>query len=280
MIENIKDLRREYTLPQVLEYPEYVNDPTKPFEMVLSRQNDSSSPNFDYFSNTDSRTAFETNLKIMPEDWHYRYKKLRYFFNSNNFRTYEWKDIDWKNAIVLYGCSNTFGVGVAEDETLDKQLEKLTNKQVVNLGVPGGSNELIMYIAGMTIEKFEAPCAVVVNWSSTDRFTYYTDQKEYHAGAWDLQDPKKDERLKNTQRLYIQRNLNPYNEVMHTWYHAKTTKALFKNRSRFISVTNFGHVSQYADVDELFLVDNNARDRLHPGPNVFKNMAEYIEKFL
>lgn len=280
MIGNKDDRRRIHTPPQILEYPSYIVDTTRPFGLFLTRYNKDSTEKFEYYSNTDSKEKFEQNLKEMPKEWHYRSKKIRYYLNSNNFRTYEWNEIDWKNAIVIYGCSNTFGVGVAENETIDKRLEKLTKRQVVNLGVPGGSNELIMHMAGLTIGKFGAPYAAITNWTTADRFRYFTFEKEHLLGAWDLNNSKKDKTLKNIHNLYVYRNLENYNEVMHTWYHAKTTKALFKGRSRYVSVTNFGHVSQYADVDELFTVDNNARDRLHPGPDVFEKMANYIAKFM
>lgn len=275
MTDILSDNIDNWTPTDIFSCPDYVNDKT--FHVSLSRYG-SQHKNIDYYSNTDSETEFRKNLKVMPVDWHYRYKKVTYELNSDNFRTYEWNNIDWKNSIVLYGCSNTFGVGVAEDETLSKQLEKLTGRQVVNLGIPAGSNELIMHMAALTIENFDFPYAAIVNWTTTDRFRYFTKDHEYFLGAWNLNNEGKE--FKNMKRLYLHRNLERYNEVMHTWFHSKTVKSLFKGRSKYASVTNFGAVAKYANVDGLFICDNNARDRLHPGPDVFEKMSKFLLKFL
>ena len=45
---------------------------------------------------------FFRRLKTKPKDWYYRIIQLN-ILNSHRFRTKEFKDIDWKNSIVLIG---------------------------------------------------------------------------------------------------------------------------------------------------------------------------------
>ena len=96
------------------------------------------------FNGTDTEEAFEENLKIMSKDWSYREKKIVYNFNSDGYRTYDFNTVDWKNSIVVLGCSCVFGAGLAEDETISYNLEQLTGRQTINMGVSGASNELII----------------------------------------------------------------------------------------------------------------------------------------
>jgi hypothetical protein len=74
-----------------------------------------------------------------------------YHHNAHGYRCDEFEDImnrPTKKLLVL-GCSNTYGVGVPEEHTwpqmLKRQFEHYKNEKidVINLGVPGGSNQLI-----------------------------------------------------------------------------------------------------------------------------------------
>lgn len=267
--------------PQINKIPEYISNPDAPFEITLHRLNPENGKIPDLFSNTDDEKKFKENLKKQPSTWHYRQKKVEYRLNSNGFRTYEWNDVDWKNAIVVFGCSNMFGVGVAEDETFTAQLEKLTGRQVVNLGIPGGSNELILHMTGLLIKKFEIPYAAIINWTTPDRTRYFTFDKEFFIGPWS--EFMVDKAIRNSvimKQLFIHRNFDVYNEVMHTHFHAITAESIFKDRSKYISLTNFGSVAKYANVHGFFKIDNGARDLLHPGRNVFERMAKFSLKYL
>ena len=74
-----------------------------------------------------------------------------YHHNAHGYRCDEFEDImnrPTKKLLVL-GCSHTYGVGVPEEHTwpqmLKRQFEHHKNEKidVINLGVPGGSNQLI-----------------------------------------------------------------------------------------------------------------------------------------
>jgi hypothetical protein len=89
---------------------------------------------------SDTEERFQENLKSQPEDWPWRNQQITYKLNSQNYRAPEWDSIDWENSVVMFGCSQVFGVGVDEDQTLGYYLSELLNKPVINLGIPGGSS--------------------------------------------------------------------------------------------------------------------------------------------
>ena len=77
--------------------------------------------------------------------------EFKYHHNAHGYRCDEFEDImnrPTKKLLVL-GCSNTYGVGVPEEHTwpqmLKQQFKHYKNEKidVINLGVSGGSNQLI-----------------------------------------------------------------------------------------------------------------------------------------
>ena len=119
---------------------------------------------------SDSKEDFHNSLKYKPKDWYYRHNPVKYTVNSHKFRTKEFKDIDWKNSIVILGCSHTFGVGVTDDHTIAACLQKITGKYVVNLGCPGLSNGAIAYNSYYLKENYPEPLAMVNLWTTMARW--------------------------------------------------------------------------------------------------------------
>ncbi len=133
------------------------------------------------FIKGDYKQNFVDRLKDKPEDWYYRTNKVEYTINSHKFRTKEFKDIDWKNSIVLTGCSFTFGLGVTDDHTIAAYLEKITGKYVVNLGQVGASNAAVAYNSYYLKENYPTPLALVNIWTSMGRWfwMHYRDLKKH-----------------------------------------------------------------------------------------------------
>lgn len=259
-------------------FPEYAMDPLLPFDFKLWRFTPENGINPDEYSNTDSITSLQESLKKMPPDWKYRNKKVTYKLNSNGFRTYEWKDVNWKDAIVLIGCSNTFGVGVSDDETIAYELEQLTGRQVVNLGIPSASNELLLHTAALLLERFDRPHAIAVNWTACDRFRYFEFEGYWQIGLWNAFNVtgKREETLL---KLYQYRNTDIYNENMLTYYTAKSFKQLCKDRVPLVEFSYFPAAARFAR-STYFKFTCDARDLIHPGHLDHCRVAEYIHKKL
>ena len=101
----------------------------------------------------DNQQIYEKNCLSQPVDWHYHKNVINYTLNSHRYRTAEFNQIDWKNSIVIFGCSHTFGIGIDDDDTISSNLSKITNVPVINMGIGGTSiafsfyNNLILFDA-------------------------------------------------------------------------------------------------------------------------------------
>lgn len=94
------------------------------------------------WSGTDTKKLYESNLKKQPKNWYYRNNNVRYTINSNGYRTYEFKDINWKNSVIIFGCSQVFGIGLDDEYTISNQLSKLIKCPVINMGMGGVVNDV------------------------------------------------------------------------------------------------------------------------------------------
>ena len=139
---------------------------------------------------SDFKERYYQNLKSQPLDWQWRDQKVEYTLNSQNYRTPEWDTIDWDNSIVIFGCSQIFGVGVSDNQTVGYYLSELLNKPVINLGMPGGSC-MAQWINTEKLLKYKInPAAVIYNWPTANRMIELIDNTQNQAtGIWNLNDP-------------------------------------------------------------------------------------------
>jgi hypothetical protein len=243
-------------------FPKYLKNKEHPFHVRIHPTD------YENFCGYDSEERFKENLKIMPLDWKYRTKEVKYRYNSSGYRTYEWKDIDWKNAIVVLGCSIVFGVGLAEDETMCHQIEKMTGRQTINLGYGGGSNDIIVSNCASLINTFGAPYAVVIGWTSPDRFTFYNKIHHIDVGKWFNQ-------IRNVKKMYDLNVDNEYHLMIKSHYMKEYIKALFLNRTKFIDFTFFKSIS-LANEAIFFETNSLARDLAHPSQENNYEVAQYL----
>ncbi len=76
-----------------------------------------------------------------------------YISNSHGFRGPELKHAE----LVAVGCSQTYGVGVLEEETWPSVLASELGVSYVNLGIPGGSIQSIVETAIAYVKTYGAP---------------------------------------------------------------------------------------------------------------------------
>ena len=234
--------------------------------------------NIIYFTGTDTDVLFNENLKTMPQDWHYRTKEVSYKLNSCGYRTKEWKDIDWKNSIVLFGCSYVFGVGVAEDETVAYHLEQLTGKTVVNIGYGGGSNDLSLINCANMINNFDYPLAIAFNWTYMDRFMYFVGKNMFQPiGSWAIQKQGLFSKFHHNivSSLYenMTKNLNHACKINYNY--KLILQNMLKDKTQMIDFTYLDHCADVFKCDIVQII-NDARDLKHPGVSSTINTAKYI----
>jgi hypothetical protein len=221
-----------------------------------------------YFSGTDTPELFAYNLKVQPEDWYYRHAPVRYTLNRQGYRTAEFNTIDWGNSIVIFGCSNVFGVGVDDKYTLATQLSELVNKPVINMGVGGGSITFSLHNAIILRDHYPTPLAVINLWTDYSRTVYYHKKKVTACGSWNIET----------------------NNYMHSWaaedshgkthaiFASKTSKLLWENTKYFEG----SYFNQTAQLLSCKLMDHkeDARDGLHYGNSTHHRSAVTIAEIL
>jgi len=260
-------------------FPGYINHASHPLTYIQSLTYEIDGKLTNKWSGTDSPERFNESKKKSPSDWKYLTKDVDYLVNTSGFRTTEFKNIDWQNSIVLLGCSCTFGIGLAEDETIAYELEQRLGRPVINLGIPGGSNQHIINVCSALREKFPTPAGIVINWSTGDRFPYYFKYDQYQVGPWDTTSVRGSDLIRdgvNISKLWENRYFDRYNELCESYYLSRTANAIWKDITKYVTISQFTDAAHAMRVDKFFEIDLGARDLLHPGHASSIKIAEYL----
>lgn len=220
------------------------------------------------FSGTDSEKLFKENLLTQPNDWFYRTNSIEYKLNKQGYRTVEFDTVDWANSIVIFGCSNVFGTGVRECDTLSSQLSKLTNIPVINMGIGASSMEYSLYNSIILKEHKPLPRAVVQIWSSLYRTTYYNRKNVVHHGTWDI-------KSKEYMDLY---SADPSHALVHGLMGKMISKQLW-SKTKYYETSFFDDTSNKLNIHSPIWLDT-ARDLSHPGRLTLGKLAEQIKNSL
>lgn len=222
---------REFNFDSV-SWPEYIDSISRPF-MYNNALYSKTGAIDNKWCGTDSKSLYEKNLKKTPSDWWYRTKEIIYSTNKSGYRTYEFENIDWKNSIVIFGCSYVYGVGLADDELMSHYLSKFIGRPVINLGYPGGSNDLILQLNLLLSKYYETPWAIAVMWTHTDRYRLFTSTLPDNIGSWNEKSSISDGVDLN--ELWAVLNTNKTHEQMRNYFTAMAVKQLWKDKCKFVS---------------------------------------------
>jgi hypothetical protein len=208
------------------------------------------------FISTDNEKVFKKNLKKKKkENWLYKTKKISYQTNEQGFRNKPFEEVAWEDSIVVLGCSNVFGVGLAVEDTLCFQLEKILNIPVVNLGVGGTGIDFACWNSLRLHNFYPRPKAIVQIWSSLGRYTDYNNHDHYVC--------------------YIPHQHSIHHRLNWTYrslHYIESDKALWKNKAIYYE-GSFFH-------DNYFTMYDQARDLMHPGIKSNLAAAEKIAENL
>lgn len=212
----------------------------------------------------DNEDLFNHNKKLMEKTsphWIYFTKDVSYIRNSNGFREKSFSDVDWVNSIVLFGCSTVEGVGVAEEDSLPRQLESLMNIPVVNMGIGGAAVDITCWNSTILHDHYPIPRAIVHVWTGLDRYS-------------DLMDAGTYKKLNPTSNDY---------QIVLNWAHRsleyiRSDRAMWKNKTFYIEGTYFR--GNYDDRVMKFETIDLARDLSHPGIQSHKQAAAKIKERL
>lgn len=214
------------------------------------------------FEGSDTIKLFKRNKRRMPEDWLYHEKVITYKYNELGFRTRSVKDIDWKNSIVAFGCSYTFGTGLAEEDTFVYILEKILDIPVINLGVPGSAIDLSCINSLMLHDHYPTPKAILQIWSSPYRYSDFNDRTVVN---------------------YLPKSSNYYSNLKwenRSAYYMRADKTLWKDKTIYYEGSFFPNYDFKNKKMDHFLYKDYARDNGHAGIKSHKSAAKIIAENL
>jgi len=219
------------------------------------------------FNGTDTKNLFEENLLKQPKDWYYRTNEVVYTFNEQGYRTKDFKNVDWANSIVIFGCSNVAGFGVTDDDTVSSQLEKMTGIPVINMGVGGSSNEFSLFNSVILSQNYPTPLGVVHIWTGTDRTIYFHKNSTTAYGSWNFEE-------NNYFDLFTR---DQYHGQVHSLFCGMISQQLWIEKTKFYHASFFYPTAKINDCDYLAFSDHG-RDFVHPGRLTWKKVAEKIKE--
>lgn len=222
------------------------------------------------FCGEDSSKNLEKNMKSQPSCWYYKTNSVTYTVNDHKYRAIEFKDIDWANSIVVFGCSNVFGVGITDDDTITSQLSKLVNMPVINMGAPASSIDFSLYNSIILNEFYPTPKAIIHIWTGPHRATHFQTKKANCYGTWAIEE---NESWKNSW----------FHEDTHSRIHAMfasmISKQIWSTKTKYYEASFFKDTSEVMRCDFFEKIDY-ARDLSHPGIKTALLTAELIAKKL
>jgi hypothetical protein len=211
------------------------------------------------FHGTDQEKLFHKNLKkLRKTNWIYKTKSITYNLNEYGFRNKPFNEVNWSESIVVLGCSNVEGIGLAVEDTLCGQLEKILDTTVVNLGIGGSAIDLACWNSLLLHNHYPRPKALVQVWTSLGRYT------DLNGKVFTSHLPQ--------YRGYYHRINWPYRTK---WY-IEADRTLWKDKLAYVEASFFHHeYNNEKNVIKLDIIDK-ARDLMHPGINSNRAAAEKI----
>lgn len=219
-----------------------------------------------FYANYDTLKRFIKNFNTQPLSWHYRTKSIFYKCNRFNYRTDEFENIKWDESIVLLGCSQVFGVGLAEDETISAQIKNLTGKNTVNMGIGGASMFHSIINVMNLLNRNIQPLAIVNIWTQLERFLYFKSEGITNIGSWVLESDSSFDKKFFKIWTHDSKHIESMAILLQQNY-----RLLCKNINHY-ECTFFQDTHKLLNVDLLEEIDQ-ARDLLHVGPMSAKKAA-------
>jgi len=205
-------------------------------------------------------------LRVPTGDTCYKMYDLKTFLPAT-YRT-NLNSVDWKESVVVFGCSMVYGEGLEEKDSIPFHLSNMLNCPVINMGVTGSSINFSLYNQLALYNQCSAPKGVINIWTEHNRSSYYTKNSIVNYGPW------------NT-------TMHSYGDLwtadsVHGETQAIMAQVILKNLWKdvpYYEATFFKKTQQLLGCDQLVGHMNDtdyASDGEHPGPLATYKCAEYI----
>jgi hypothetical protein len=181
-----------------------------------------------------------------PKNAHPDWKTpIDYRFNKYGFRDEEF--VEDKNSIICIGGSQSFGVGVALEDTWSIVLGNLLGRKTYNLSIPAGSMDAIYRVLSQWLPVIK-PFAVCVVEPPSARRELFTLLSHHNIGVW-------------------------ADEQYHMLIESEDEVDLNISRNK----DAIKHLHNNVFFQTEFVLDTLARDRLHIGTKSHKWYAEHMK---
>src|SRR6056300_908888 len=125
------------------------------------------------FWDSDTKELYDFNCKQFDDNWIWKKEKITYTVNNLKYRCKELDLIDWNNYLAVFGCSLTSCTGINEKDSWPYMISKKLKLDLLNAGIPGGSNDLILENIKLLLNsKKTKPKFIIVSWTSLIRKAY------------------------------------------------------------------------------------------------------------
>lgn len=197
--------------------------------------------------------------------------EINYRINSSGFRGAHFTS---DPALVFFGCSFTFGIGMHEEKIWPTKTSKHFNLQCCNLGIPGhGLDYYSLYTALWLLKEIPQPRAFLIKFPHQPRITFYRETND---------------------KLYIDNvvcHINKPNVPTSRLSCVTAASALHTSRiNTFIALNSITSLAEKLSIPVIVIKDNHfthintnadsvARDYYHPGASYHAALsAEAIRK--
>lgn len=221
------------------------------------------------WSGGDHAEMLEENLKKMPSDWLYRTKEITYARNSLGHRSKELKDLDLNNYILVTGCSNTEGVGLAVEDTYSHVLANKLNADYYNLALGATGQDVVLHNLVVWFNQIKVkPKAVIIQWPDFTRVVTGDSASTLEPrGMW-----QDNENFNRFVDLGIDLNFFKARQMM--------CHAIIQSMDIPVVHCSLDRVIPFQKKDVTFRVVDKARDLAHPGIRSNKEFAEDLYRHL
>lgn len=145
-------------------HQEFEHRHTKPVWMNSFKQHQWE-PEQAFLQGTDNRLRWQINHRKLPAWWRWHTESIEYRFNSEGFRNdQDFADMDWPQSHVVLGSSAITGDGVPVTESIPHYIQQITDRPVINVGVSGGSVEVVFNNVVKMVHDHGVPKGVHIMW--------------------------------------------------------------------------------------------------------------------
>lgn len=121
-------------------------------------------------SHQDSEELWRVNCGRLPQWWRWHTEPIHYQFNTEGFRNHkDLQHMDWSQSHVIFGSSDVTGHGVPQHETIAHYMQEITGQPCVNMGVDGGSCDVVFNNIVKMVTDHGVPRGVHIIWPSPIR---------------------------------------------------------------------------------------------------------------